>query len=144
MEKEIGDEIFTWRALKVTFKSLQLFQQDSVFYSWSNFYDFFIIVMELLLGCYTLFLFVSTILYVRDRTTLVDEIKREKYKHSASKLPEYERKRLFKKRKQMTTEELCQAILGEPSLSFYSFLPYYDKSRNINRASRDYLSSKLH
>jgi len=96
------DETFTWRAIKAN-----LFMQDSIFYSLENFYEALVFWTTLCLGIYTIALCLSTLYYARNRTTLIDEIKRDRYWNKRNLLSKKEQQRLFTKFKPLTNQEWC-------------------------------------
>ena len=126
------DDIFSWTGLKEVMSTFRL-SRNNPLYSMETFYDFIIFILTFTCGCYTLFLFFQTLWYVQTGTSLVDSHKRDRYYGMNKNDKKDEKgKDYLKIKPTLNYQQVCQAILGEDSISLKSFIPVHDQSRMIN------------
>ena len=130
-----------WEDLSAGFREMALVPESSVFYSWANFLDFLVFLITILVGVYTGWLFGQTIYFIKCQSSLVENLKQERYKSSRAlmkSLSEFERSALFKKRPELTWQQTFEAIFNQSCVDFYTFLPFYQQKRSVQEAQRKF------
>ena len=127
----IYDLLFNWEFTELYFM-----------YSWETFWDFVAIAGTLACGLYTLFLMLQTLYFVKNETSLVDDMKLKMYmkdrKYYRNELREYWQ--MNKRRRPLSWTGLVILVFGEISIfKFYAFIPRYRLPRSLDIASQNYL-----
>ena len=119
----------------------------SIFNSFTTFLDFGIMILTIVLGCYTLFLAIQTIWFQKHESSLVDSMKLEKM----TKRPVMFRRELAKyakdarKRRTLSWSETIEAVFGESTLFTLNILnPNYSRpeERTLEYVTKQYLLKK--
>ena len=128
----------TGSMFQVFFHSVFTFSRHSPWYSLSNLLDLASICTTLAAGIFTSMLFIQTVRFVRAQSSLIDDTKLRRA--ATAQRERGERPSPMPSYQPLSHSELCQALLGQPSLSLYCLIPVYPDDRSVEKYIEKYIT----